>query len=193
MKWRNDAVPHARTRVDAPERYAPATFSAPPCPSDALGAPHARECRGAGESGAGESARPAPRPARSPGNPRARTSGRRARGLSDDLADSDRAEAEVRTESATAPGPTRTGTAHAEPGLDVQEDASMWTWKWAGPARTGPGLRHASPGDTTKTISPGAGLSGEGLQQGRAGQTTPPGAGLRRTARPTRPRTTIPP
>ena len=76
----------------------------------------------------------APQSARSPGNPRARTSGRRARGLSDVLADPGRAGAGSRTESATAPDPTRTTTAHAEPGLDVQENASMWTWKWTGPA-----------------------------------------------------------
>lgn len=47
MKWRNDAVSHECTGADAPERYAPATFSGPPRPADALGAPHARERRAA--------------------------------------------------------------------------------------------------------------------------------------------------
>ena len=43
LKWRNDAVPHARTSADTPERYAPATFSGPSRPADASGALHARE------------------------------------------------------------------------------------------------------------------------------------------------------
>ena len=46
LKWRNDAIFRARTRAGAPERYAPATFSAPPAHS---GCPKA--CWGRGRSG----------------------------------------------------------------------------------------------------------------------------------------------
>ena len=103
-KWRNDAIPHERRNRRAPERYAPATSSTPPARPEAPAPVQYPTCPPPGATNTPGSPRPpssptpppsphrrrarnrTPRSASTSHNPRARTSSRRARGLSDDLA-----------------------------------------------------------------------------------------------------------
>ena len=103
-KRRNDAIPRTRTDADAPERHAPATSSTPPARPEAPAPAQYPTCPPPGAANTPGSPRPpsSPTPPPSPHrrrarnrtsrsastshNPRARTSSRRARGLSDDLA-----------------------------------------------------------------------------------------------------------
>ena len=102
-KWRNDAIPHERRSRRAPERYAPATSSTPPARPEAPAPVQYPTCPPPGAANTPGSARPpssttpppsphrrrardrTPRSASTSHNPRARTSSRRARGLSDVL------------------------------------------------------------------------------------------------------------
>ena len=103
-KRRNDAIPRTRTDADAPERHAPATSSTPPARPEAPAPAQYPTCPPPGATNTPGSPRPpssptpppsphrrrarnrTPRSASTSHNPRARTSSRRARGLSDDLA-----------------------------------------------------------------------------------------------------------
>ena len=60
-KWRNDAVPRMRSAADAPESYAPATFSRPVFPPRRRPGPR-RRGPPVGRSGCGRAASPRPEP-----------------------------------------------------------------------------------------------------------------------------------
>ena len=61
-KWRNDAVLRMRSAADAPESYAPATFSRPVFPPRRHPGPRRRGPPPVGRSGCGRAASPRPEP-----------------------------------------------------------------------------------------------------------------------------------
>ena len=148
--------------------------------------------------------RDAVRAARSPGNPRERLPGVRARGLGDVLAvgrggtgsggDRDRAGIGIgpATTSGRFPDQARGGRGRRGPGpacvMPGQLNGIHPTSRRASPARRNPSAldprdptwRNASPGDITETTPPGTGLRHGVGDAAASGQADSPEAGLRR-------------